>query len=120
MAPHTAPGTVCPYQDCQGLLPDLWAEWSADLLGVASGATAIDCYYCGRFLLYQGASALGGTLVQASPATAKQVRRSLADMLSYFGGDAGKLDAMLDNLDQQGYPMKNRAGKRAFEGYNWI
>jgi len=41
-------------------------------------------------------------------------------MLSYFGGDAGKLDAMLDNLDQQGYPMKNRAGKRAFEGYNWI
>jgi hypothetical protein len=101
------------------LIPDLWAEWSADLLGVASGTMAIDCYYCGRFILYQGASALGGTLVQAPSAAAKQVRRSLAAMLSYFGADAGKLDAMLDNLDQQGYPMTNRAGRRAFEGYNW-
>lgn len=102
------------------MILDLWAEWSADLLGVASGTTAIDCYYCGGFIVYQGASALGGTLAQASPATAKQIRRSLAGMLSYFGGDASRLDAMLDNLDQQGYPMTNRAGKRAFERYNWL
>jgi hypothetical protein len=52
MAPHSAPGSVCPYRDCQGLIPDLWAEWSADLLGVASGTTAIDCYYCGRSIVY--------------------------------------------------------------------
>jgi hypothetical protein len=119
MAPHAAPGTVCPYPDCQGLIPDLWAEWSADLLGVARGTTAIDCYYCGRFILYQGASALGGNLVQGSSTATTQVRRSFADMLTYFGGDAGKLDAMLANLGQQGYLMKNRPGKRAFEGYNW-
>ena len=72
------------------MIPDLWAEWSADLLGVASGTTGIDCYYCGRFIVYQGASALGGTLVQASPVAAKQVRRSLAGMLSYCCKRQGK------------------------------
>jgi hypothetical protein len=101
------------------LIPDLWAEWSADLVGVARGETAIDCYYYGRFILYQGAVALGGSLAQALPTTANRVRRSLNDMLSYFGGDPGKLVAMIDNLDQQGYPMKDQAGKRAFEGYQW-
>jgi hypothetical protein len=119
MAPHPASGSVCPYPDCQGLIPDLWAEWSLDLVGVARGTTAIDCYYCGRFILYQGDTALGGSLTAAPPTASNRVRRSWTEMLSYFGGDARKLDAMLDNLDQQGYSMKNQAGKRAFEGYPW-
>jgi hypothetical protein len=95
----------------------MFGEMTADPMAVMAGKAAINCYYCGCALRYEGGGlAIGGDVVKAQGVPIEPYDYSL---IVSVAGPEDKWDEYLDSYAQgAGFTeAKNPAGIRAFQGY---
>jgi hypothetical protein len=114
-SPHPKPGTKCP--NCQGPIPDMFGEATADPAAVMAGKAGINCYYCGSPTRYEGGGlTIGGDVV---PAQGVPIIPYDYSLIVSVAGTEDKWDHYFDSYAQgAGFTeAKNPAGVRAFQGY---